>query len=1344
MTSLTVRRPARMPVPDPGSGPIELTAPPQMPEAAPLTGSMGMILVPAASGAGAVLLALTQQDRPLLAAAGLLVLAASIAVGAMMVIGTRTGSRRRLRTGRERYLDYLELLRGNALGARDRQLQRARMLHPDPADTPGLAHLPARRWERRRGDPDFLLVRFGLGTVPLARPVVVRFAVHDPLVSYDQVCLDAAADLARQYAMLDEQPVCLSLAGTGAMSVIGDGPPVRALARAVIGQVAAAHSPADVAVLVWTNGDPQDWEWTKWLPHALSSAVPDGPLPARLLATDPVEAAALVHAEFGPEKVPAVQGGARKLIAIVDRLDRNGAAAHRADDLRSLTTALRTAGAHQIHLLAEQSDEGEEIGLRVLFDRGSDSRHPDKVQVIRSTGSGPSAGTASDCRLDLLDEVAMAALARALAPLRPAEDEAPAEPAGSPGTGALLPIGDPAGLDPAHSWRRRSGDLLCAPIGVDVDGVAVVLDLKEAARGGMGPHGLIVGATGSGKSELLRTLVLALAIRHPPASVALLLVDFKGGATFSGLSTLPHLAGMITNLQDDDHLVDRFRQALGGELLRRQHLLAAAGNLSSLQEYTDQGGGWEPLPHLLVIVDEFSELLAARPEIADLFVTVGRIGRSIGIHLLLATQRLDTGRLRGLESHLSYRICLRTFSEPESREAIGTPDAYHLGTEPGGAYLRTDGPGLRRFRVAMVSRPRLPAPAGADTRTTPTATVLPYLAVNGLAARVQALEAAGGDVAASGVGRGGDVGTLLTIAVQRLVAGAAALPHGRPARRIWLDPLPVRLAWSGIPEIGPAGDARISAAFGVVDLPERQQQQPLTWDCTGGNAHLLVVGAGRSGKSTTVRALLVALCRRHPPGALAVYGVDFGGETLLPLRTLPQVAAVATRSQPDLTRKVFARLGEMLDERESLIRRERLGGLPQLRAARIGGLVDPAVPGDVVVVVDGWSALRDTDPEVEPVLEQLLTRGSGLGVHVVLTVNGPGQLRTRLLAGFGRRIELRLADAFDSAIDRRLAGGLPTDLPGRALVAGGHFAQIVVPESGATAAATEQSAGEISDQVRRRWPQPAVPRVRTLPSSIGLDELAALAPSGLDGAVIIGLGDKDLAPLQWDHSGRDPHLLVYGDSGSGKTSLLRAVLAQLLSSRDRPSQRAAAVHVIDHRRELSSTLDAAGIATADTATADGGHAVTSTGAAALCAAVAAELACRLTALDHPGVRDLPRSGPEIFLVVDDYEMVSGAMAPAGNPLLPLVPYLARAGDLGFHLLLTRRTGGAARAQYEPVLQALSDLGGPVLLFSGPAAEGRLGHGTASAVLPVGRARLVTRDAPPQLVQTPWVPPVPER
>jgi S-DNA-T family DNA segregation ATPase FtsK/SpoIIIE len=270
----------------------------------------------------------------------------------------------------------------------------------------------------------------------------------------------------------------------------------------------------------------------------------------------------------------------------------------------------------------------------------------------------------------------------------------------------LLPMPEQWDAAASSVWPPRSTQRLTTPVGVDAHGSPVLLDLKEASMGGWGPHGVCVGATGSGKSELLRTLVLGLAVTHSPDTLNFVLVDFKGGATFSEMERLPHTAAAITDLADELSLVHRMGESIRGELNRRQEMLRSSGNYTGILDYQRAraaGASLMPLPTLVVVIDEFGELLSAAPDFADVLISIGRIGRSLGVHLVLASQRLDEEQLRGLDAYLSYRIALRTFSAAESRAVLGAPDAYHLPAVPGSGYLQYDMDHRIAFRAPYAS-----------------------------------------------------------------------------------------------------------------------------------------------------------------------------------------------------------------------------------------------------------------------------------------------------------------------------------------------------------------------------------------------------------------------------------------------------------------------------------------------------------------------------------------------------------------------------------------------------------------------------------------------------------------
>ncbi len=552
--------------------------------------------------------------------------------------------------------------------------------------------------------------------------------------------------------------------------------------------------------------------------------------------------------------------------------------------------------------------------------------------------------------------------------------------------GGLLPmlgIADIEALDAHTMWPGRQGSRqrLTVPIGATPDGDAVYLDVKEAAHGGMGPHGLCIGATGSGKSELLRTLVAALAATHSPEELNFVLVDFKGGATFLGCESLPHTAAVITNLEDEAVLVERMFDAISGELNRRQELLRAAGNFANTTDYAEARRAapeMDPLPALLIVVDEFSELLSQHPHFADLFVAVGRLGRSLGVHLLLASQRLEEGKLRGLDSHLSYRIGLKTFSAGESRQVLGVPDAYELPGEPGSGYLKA-GMDLVRFRAAYVSGPLTREVAEHREETS--------------GVRVFT----GDEVEAEPVVQvdTDHSTTVLGAVVEKSREVAAAL--GMSAHQVWLPPLPAEVS---LAQVAPG-------AVGLIDEPYRQRQLPLRINLEAAGGHVAIAGGPQTGKSTAVHTLVASLAEAD----YAVYVIDAGGGNFRDLAHLPHVAGVAGKGDEERVRRV-------VDE--------------------VLGVLD--APRPTVLVVDGWHALLAADAKTEDLrdpLARIASEGPAAGVHLVVTTQRWNAIRANVRDLVGTRFELKLTEPMDSMIDRKVQEKLPAT-PGRGLTPDGR------------------------------------------------------------------------------------------------------------------------------------------------------------------------------------------------------------------------------------------------------------------------------------------------------------------
>lgn len=877
------------------------------------------------------------------------------------------------------------------------------------------------------------------------------------------------------------------------------------------------------------------------------------------------------------------------------------------------------------------------------------------------------------------------------------------------------------------------------PFGVGEQGQLVELDIKEAAQEGTGPHGLCVGATGSGKSELLRTLVLGMVITHPPSVLNLVLVDFKGGATFHGLGAAPHVAAVITNLADDLTLVDRMRDALAGEMNRRQELLKAAGNLANVKAYErarQNGADLDPLPALFIVVDEFSELLVRKPDLAELFAAIGRLGRSLQMHLLLASQRLEEGRLRGLESHLSYRIGLKTFSASDSRVAIGVPDAYELPPIPGSGYLKLDTTSMVRFKAGYVSGPYRAAAAGPVGTAAPvTRGRRPLLFVPDVVERPKEPEKPV-EPTPSGPEPGREeapVPSVLDVIVGRLAG------QGPPAHEVWLPPLsdPPSLGAllpplsetedRGLRPVGFTANGRLTVPVGIVDKPFDQRRDLLWADFSGAAGHAAVVGGPQAGKSTLLRSLVMSTALTHTPAETQFYCLDFGGGTLASLEKLPHVGAVASRMEPDLVRRTVAEITSLVGEREQRFRRLGVDSIAEFRDRRRRGEVEGDAFGDVFLVIDGWLTFRQEFDLLEPAVTNLATQGLSYGVHVVITATRWAELRPALKDLLGTRFELRLGDPSESDVDRRAAANVPPARPGRGITREGLHFLTALPRVDAASGLQDAGTAEAVAEIAGAWHGRYAPQVRLLPAMLPYAELPGPAQQPAPHLIPLGVDEERLAPVYLDFAA-ESHFMCFADGESGKTNLLRTIVTGVVS---RFTPDAARVVLVDYRRTMLGFVSTDHLI---------GYAATAQSLRQVMSDVQGSLSRRMPGPDVTQEQLKQRSwwsGPEVYVVVDDYDLVA---TQSGNPLTALLEFLPQAKDVGLHLIVARRSGGASRALFEPVLARLRELSTPGIVMSGNKDEGVLLGTVKPAVLPPGRGRVVGRKLGQQLVQVAWLAP----
>ena len=1210
--------------------------------------------------------------------------------------------------------------------AADQQRKALSWHHPDPAALPALAEEGSRLWEHGSADPHFLQVRYGLCHQPLALELVPPESA--PIDQVDPAAASALHRLLVVHRLQPDLPASVDLRAFDRIEVCGPEEPSRASARAMICSAAAFQSPDHLVVAVLTADQHlAHWDWLKWLPHNQSPRRSDAVGPMRMVSTSLDELATLLPADlaerprFGADERPA----SPHILLVVDGVELppgNHVVPH--DGVHGVTVL-------DLPVRWDELQDSTRLRLQLEGEPLADGRYAVSALRLREE---PVRAKVDLCPLPLAE-----AFARRLTSLHTvtaggAADAQAADNSGDVDLMELLGLGDVHAFDRADSWRARPArDRLRVPIGTSGSGAMVNLDLKESAQQGMGPHGLVIGATGSGKSEFLRTLVLGLTMTHSPEQLNLVLVDFKGGATFAGMSGLPHVSAMITNLAQELTLVDRMQDALSGEMVRRQELLREAGNFASVRDYEKArlaGDDLVPLPSLFIVVDEFSEMLSAKPEFIDLFVAIGRLGRSLGLHLLLASQRLEEGRLRGLESHLSYRVGLRTFSSAESRTVLGVPDAYELPAVPGLGYLKPDPTTLVRFKAAYVSGPpatrvRVRRDEGGKLQG-----ILPFTIseVQKLDVEVPTAEPAPPPV------EQGSQESLLEIAVSHMAG------RGPAAHQVWLPPLDVPDSLDMLmpdlavdPRLGLVSAqwrrlGALTVPLGTVDRPREQRRDTLSVDLSGSAGHVAVVGGPRSGKSTLLRSVVTSMALTSTPLETQFYVLDFGGGTFAPLVDLPHVAGLATRSERDVVNRVVAEVEGIVDRREAYFRRHGIDTIETYRQRRARpedqGRVDDGY-GDVFLVVDGWSQLRADFDDLEMRIQQLSTRGLTFGLHIVAAATRWADFRAAMRDMFGTRLELRLGDPVDSEIDRRVAALVPPGRPGRGLVSSKlHFLGALPRIDGSTSTSDlGDGVDDLVARVRAAWTGQAGPKLRLLPGRIDLDDVRAQAGSPAD-RLLLGIDEKDLAPVGLDPVS-EPHLLVLGDSGSGKSAVLRLLAQEVVRTRT-PDQ--AQLLVVDYRRALLGEVPEEYLLNYVTSAAQATPALKE---------VAAYLEGRIPGPDVTPEQLRERSwwsGAELFVLVDDYDLVATQQS---SPVASLAPLLAQARDVGLHLAVARRSGGASRALYEPVIQTMRDLAMPGLMLSGNPDEGPLLGSVRPSPMPPGRGRLVTRDRGIEVVQVAW-------
>lgn len=913
------------------------------------------------------------------------------------------------------------------------------------------------------------------------------------------------------------------------------------------------------------------------------------------------------------------------------------------------------------------------------------------------------------------------------------------------------------GIEDARIWNPEDlwdsltpASRLKIPLGKAVVGGKVVwLDLKQPAEGGVGPHGMVTGMTGSGKSKLLRSVVLSLAMQHPPEALQILLGDFKGEAEFTGLENLPHTVGVVSNLEDSAHKLDRFQDVIEGEMEIRQNELKRAGFESVYDYETARAGGAQlpPIGGLVLVLDEFSELLKIKPDMGPVFDQVGRLGRSLWVSILNASQRVETGKMSGLIDQQGYAIGLKVRDQGMSRRAIGSPAAYDelKNAPPGTAILSVDGE-YTKFRAFYTKAP-FQAPRKKKVKRTD---IDGYVVdVHRFGSEVAPLPEDLEDITAdddlddeqADQPAGADAPAVESVLVGQL----ARYGKGRLRRAMWLPAL------DDTPEIPLEELAReyFGRDFGQVildgglvvpiareDNPRKHTQEIVTLDLSGPGGHLGIAGRTQIGKSMSMQSVMLALAHSHSPERVQFYGLDFGGGSLAARMVgLPHVIGIAGGGSPEKVGQIVIEVEKLLRERERQWDVEGLD-ITTFRARKFGPH-PAAVPeddhGDVFLIVDNVAALKNFSLDLHDRVVRLADNALAYGIHLMVTNDGWLSIKPALGDKLGSRIEHRLSQAVDSRTrDKDLARKMP-DQPGRALqhnglhmLMGAPYGHRDVIDKEGEAQATQDAVARIAEAWRalgfdkRR-------EVKMLPDRIAYEDMGP-APRG---TLKLGLGQNELSTVGIDLT-RWAHFWGAGSNQSGRSTLIRTLLRSITETfapvdPAAPSFDQAQIVLFESEYNVIDSLDERY---------KGAYANNPADIVTVCNEVAALMEQRRppSELSDSEKRRWRPSMPRVFVVVDDLDQLN--MLSAGgrmSALHPLTGAIARGRQIGFHVLAaTQADQFYQTGKSNKVLQAMDLAGASVLVLDSDKRENYVSDVKGAARRP-GRGQFWTRKDS-QLVQ----------
>ncbi len=970
----------------------------------------------------------------------------------------------------------------------------------------------SRLWERDTSHHDVLQLRVGTGNVESRVVAKIGDGGEERLREQGE------AQIAH-FGICKGAPICLNLVETAIVGIEGESERSEQMAASLIVQAATLHSPEELVIAVVGEGGRQaNLHWTKWLPHTRS-------------VTSPIEG---LHHASGPTAGRDLIG--RVMRTASARIDQKQRARDKPLAPQILVVIHELANVDPV-VLASFLDAAPSAGMSVIWIGANRSQLPHQCTATVSLGSSGTNGIVRFVDLEraslLVDAECMThehatQVALALAPIRDtsAAGAANSIPRSVPAL-QNLELRPPTAERVISHWKQTPPGTLAINLGQTSDG-PFVFDLIEH-----GPHGLIAGTSGAGKSELLQSMVLALASRYEPNRLNFLFVDYKGGAAVQDFRELPHAVGFVTDL--DQRLSLRALTSLRAELKRREHLLD--GRAKDVVELERLFPDLTP-PRLLIVIDEFATLVKEVPDFVSGVVDVAQRGRSLGIHLILATQR-PTGAVNdNILANTNLRIALRVLDSSDSSSVIGSGEAAQIPTPLKGRGFARLGPSdLIAFQTAYSGAVYVPSSTGRQVGIG----AFDF----GRTIRFETLSLG----ASPGTSAEADEITELQAGVAAIVESGHKLGQDNQ-RKPWLDVLPEVLGLEAVVNATKAQDDFDPArcvVLGLEDHPADQTQPPMIIDLED-DSGMLIIGSGGSGKTTALINVAASLAMRCTPDAVWIYALDHGGRRLGVLSSLPHVGAVIASDELERTTRLISLLSDQVARRTRFIADAGFGTLSELNHS-LG--TSQRVPR-IIVLIDNWQSLASTfeglrlgmspkrgDDWLDD-LKQVVIDGRPVGVHLIIAGPSETGIATMLKGALGTTVQLRQSG---DAQWGKLATQIAELQPGQGL-RGDTEVQLGVVGGEPSALAMTEALETLGKQMSRS--ERSAPRVGVLPAQLAVADLQLKQIESTTLRVLFGASDTMVQPDGFDLA--NGHAVIAGPRRRGKSTALSSCVRALRAS----------------------------------------------------------------------------------------------------------------------------------------------------------------------------------------------------